>query len=193
MHFVTLICIISVFFTTKAFALRRFDLSLNGNYQTSYASTYKYTRTFGEIELSIPMNSYMEFTTGEDITIEKYNFTEDYKQFLIDKGLDLPPGDILRETKTFDTYANMGVGMYAWNVAPSIFGGIIHRHQCSQDYISGSSCDDVPITWNAGATVSIYMNPHFRFKFTYKISPSVSYYGNSKYDETYSAGITYVN
>ncbi len=174
-------------------AARDFELSLSGNYQTSYDKNYKYTRTSGNADLSIPLNNYMEFSTGEDVSIEKYDFTDEYRDYLISRGLTLEPGEVVQKTETYDTYANMGFGMYAWNVAPSVFAGLMNRHQCSEDYISGNECDNVPITWNAGAAVSVFVTSHFKLKFTYKISPSVTYYGTKKYDESYTGGISFVN
>ncbi len=168
-----------------------FDLTLNGNYSVSYNSNYKYTKTSYGLDLGIPLNNYFELNFGDSITKEIYVYNDDYKNYLISKGNTFPAGDLTQEYNSADNYANLSLGLFSLYVSPSIYGGVVYRRSYFKDYVGTESSGD-ELTWNAGAALSIRLSRHFRFKVTYRISPSGvnSPYGNPYYDQSYSGGLT---
>ncbi len=171
---------------------RYFDLTLNGNYSTNYTSSYKYTRTSWGIDLGIPLGNYFEINIGECITRDLYEYNDEYKNFLISKGNSFPPGDLSQEYNIEDTYANLSFGLFNKYVSPSIYGGLLNRQIYYRDYYGQTTHDSEPLTWDAGAALSIYMGRHLRLKVTYRISPSgvSSPSGDKYYDEAYWLGLT---
>ncbi|WP_186643839.1 hypothetical protein [Fluviispira vulneris] len=172
---------------------RYFSLTFNGNYQTTYFTTYKNTEFTWGVELGIPLHRFFELGIGKSFTQDIYEYSEDYKNSLIDKGLVLPSGTLKQENDTSDTYLNLIVSPNWIYVNPSISSGLLMRSVCSRDYFDDTTCQNQKLTWNLGVGLSFYISENFRFKVSYKISPS-GYRLNSKnyYDETYTAGITFL-
>ncbi|KAB8033777.1 hypothetical protein [Fluviispira multicolorata] len=170
-----------------------FNLTINGNYQTSYSSTYKNTQLTWGVELGIPLFQYLELSLGKSYTKDTYEYTDDYKNSLTNKGLVLPAGTLTQENDTSDTYINLTLSPIWTYINPSIFGGFLMRNVCSRDYFGDNTCENQALTWNAGGAISFYLSQYLRIKFSYKISPS-GYSLNQKkyYDETITAGITFV-
>ncbi len=172
---------------------RYFSLTFNGNYETTFSTTYKNTQFTWGLELGIPLNRFFELGFGKSFTQDIYEYSDDYKNSLINKGLILPSGTLKQENDTSDTYINLIVSPNWVYVNPSISGGLLMRSVCSRDYFNDATCQNQKLTWNLGGGLSFYITEYLRFKVAYKISPS-GYRLNSKnyYDERYTAGITFL-
>ena len=169
------------------------DISFNGNYSTSYTSTYKYTRTSYGLEIGLPLNRFMQLELGESYTSDLYEYNDAYKTNLTSQGAtSLPAGKLTQQIDSTDTYTNLSVGLFNYYFSPSIYGGIMNRKQKTKDIYGQESNDEVPMTWDAGAALSIRITRYFHLKITYRISPSGvnSPYGNPYYDQSYWGGIT---
>ncbi|MGY3804300.1 hypothetical protein ACWNT8_09585 [Pigmentibacter ruber] len=186
-----LLTIINFIFISKiAFAI---DITFNGNYSTSYTSTYKYTRTSYGLEIGLPINRFMQIEMGESFTSDLYEYNDAYRTYVASQGTKtLPAGQLTQQIDSTDTFTNLSIGLFNYYFSPSIYGGILNRKQKTKDIYGQESNDEVPLTWDAGASLSMRITRYFHLKITYRISPSGvnSPYGNPYYDQSYWGGIT---
>lgn len=168
------------------------EITINGSYANSYSTNYQYTKTSYGLELGVPLNQFMEIDSGQTYTNEIYAYNNDYKNYLLSKGTALPAGNLTQEYDTTDSYANLSLGLFNYYFSPSIYGGVLNRRTKSKDYYGQVTEEETPLTWDAGAALSIRVGRHFKFKITYRISPSGvnSPYGSPYYDTSYLGGIT---
>ncbi|APJ03550.1 hypothetical protein [Silvanigrella aquatica] len=183
------IFLFSVYSTKFIYAV---EITLNGNYANSYTSSYQYTKITYGLDISIPLGNYFEFNFGETISDEQYTYNDEYKNYLISKGNTLPAGKLTQSYKSTDNYGNLSLGIFSYNISPSIYGGIVDRDSYFKDYYGQETNDYGYITWNAGAALSIHVGRHFAIKVTYRISPSGvnSPSGTTYYDQSYTGGLT---
>ncbi len=168
------------------------EITLNGSYANSYSTSYQYTKTSYGLDIGFPLNQFMELNSGQTYTNEIYTYTDDYKKYLISKGNILPAGNLTQEYDTTDSFANLSIGLFNYYFSPSIYGGVLNRKSKFKDYFGQVSEEETPLTWDAGAALSIRMGRHFKLKITYRISPSGvnSPSGSPYYDNSYWGGIT---
>jgi hypothetical protein len=177
--------------SSQARAQGRFlDVSLSGSYQKSIAEDRdSYRRSWG-LDLGLPLTSFFGIRFGHTFIEDVVVFNEKYRESALDKGFELPAGRLKAQSRVFDYSVNGDLGFNLGAVRPSLFGGALRRKICREDYYEDHGCEQVDLTWNAGAALQVYITMTMRLKASYRLSPSIAKNRERKaYDELTSVGI----
>lgn len=190
----------AAFTPERAWAQGRYlDISLSGSYQKAHSHYSTNLRRSLGLELGIPLSAYLSLAVGHTIVQSNTEYNEKYREVLVARGLrDLPP-KLTQSYQTNDTTVNAAIGVALGALRPSLFGGALWRRSCSEDTFYDEGCEKDPVTWNAGAGLSIFLTQSMRFKVSYRISPSdqdqdadsLETDKKKRFDELVSLGLTW--
>lgn len=169
-----------------------FNVSVEGSYQRNYSQYSTFARTVLGGEVGVPFSDFLEVSVGHNLRTDKTVYTEEYRQRIIEKyGASNLPDVIEQEESRADTTVNLGIGYPILMMRPSLFAGKMWRRVCTEDTFEDHGCTPENNTWNAGASLSIYVTQALRFRLSYRVSPSTREDSKKTLDDQVTIGLTW--